>query len=218
MPTSGTYNFAPDNVDFIDEAWERCGLDPAKLTGRHFTSAMMSMALLFAHWATKGVKLFQVDEQTQLLTLGDADYTPAVGTLVILEGVIRRASVDTPVARLTREQYHLIPDKTTRGLPNQVWLDRGANTYFLWQVPENSTDVFRYRRVRRIQDPGSGQNTPDIPVWWFEALAAGLAWKLALKFAPAKYQLLIVEAEGSLASAMFEDRERADTSFGMAGL
>lgn len=215
MASSGTYVFSPDNADFIEEAFERCGKDPAKLTARHFRSATMSLNLLFAHWATLGVKLFQVDEQTQTLTDGDADYTAASGTLAILEGVIRRDGIDTPVHRMTREQYHLIPDKDEEGLPSLVWLDRGTMTYYLFQVPENSTDVFRYRRVRRIQDAGTGQQTPDLPFWWFQALASGLAWFLSEKYAPDRYDALERRAAKFIGDAMHEDRERGDTTFGM---
>lgn len=216
MASSGTFAFAPDNADFIDEAFERCGKDPAALQARHFRSALMSLDLLFAYWATRGVKLFQVDEQTQALTASDLDYAVASGTLALLECSIRRDGIDTPVHRISREDYHNIPDKDAEGLPSQVWLDRAAGTYYLWQAPENSTDVFRYRRLRRIQDAGSGQATPDLPLWWFEALASGLAEFLALKFAPDRYELLRGIAAERLAWAMFEDRERGDVSFGMS--
>lgn len=218
MASSGTYAFAPDNADFIEEAFERCLIDPATLVSRHFKSATMSLNLLFAHWATKGVRLFQVDEQTQTLTAALATYTPASGTLAILEGIIRRSGIDTAVQRVTRDQYQMIPDKVAQGLPTQVWLDRAAGTYKLWQVPENSTDVFRYTRVRRIQDAGTGQQTPDLPIWWFEALASGLTEFLSEKFAPQLHAEKAQLAAMRLADAMSEDRERADTSFGIAVL
>lgn len=216
MSSSGTYAFAPDNADLIDEAFERILIDPATLVARHFKSAAMSMNLLFAYWETKGIKLFQVDEQTQALTVSDPDFTAASGTLAILEGVIRRDGMDTPVHRITREQYHLIPDKTAEGLPTQVWFNRATLLATLWQVPENSTDVFRYMRLRRIQDAGTGVNTPDLPIWWFEALASGLAAFLAEKFAPQLHSAKMALADQRLEMALSEDRERVDTSFSMA--
>lgn len=164
------------------------------------------------------MKLFQVDEQTQTLTVSDLDYTPASGTIAILEGVIRRDGIDTPVHRITREQYHLIPDKDSEGLPTQVWYNRANNTYYLFQAPENSTDVFRYMRLRRIQDAGTGQQTPDLPVWWWEALASGLTAFLAEKFKPEVFAAKLALADMRLDAAVFEDRERGDTSFGMSPL
>ena len=173
------------------------------------------MNLMFADWANEGVLLFAVDEQTQTLTDGTASYSVASGTLAMLEMVIRRSSVDTPVTKIGREQYHLIPNKTNEGLPSMLYLDRKAGTYYLWSTPENSTDVLRYWRLRRLQDVTAGSETPDVPYRWFEALASGLAARLALKFAPEKFALLEKLAAGALQRAKAEDRERTDTSFSM---
>jgi hypothetical protein len=217
MASSGTYAYAPDNADLIEEAFERCQVDPATLVARHFRSAITSINLLFADWANEGVRLFQVDEQTQTLTESDADYNVASGTLYLLHGVVRSSGIDTPVRAISREQYHMIPDKTLEGLPTQVYHDRATGAYYLFHVPENSTDVFRYYRVRRIQDAGTGQQTPDLPYHWFEAFAAGMAAKLAEKFAPPELEdRLIKKAALSFYRARTEDRERADVSFGVS--
>lgn len=295
MATSGVYTWAPEFSDFVDDAYERVGIDPATLTMRHARSARRSLNFLFAQWANKGVHLFTVDEQTQTLTDGTVSYlnrtftgslgagtftvgnyiyvgatwatatargriisvagtgaapvltyyvltgyvdfanadavkeytgsadgdatctagTPSDvsdGTIAILEGIIRRSGVDTPVHKISREQYHLIPNKTQEGLPSQVYLDRRTGTYRLWNVPENSTDVFRYYRLRRIQDVTTAQETPDVPYRWYEALTSGLAAKLAEKFAPDREVGLIAKAEARLNEANTEDRERTETS------
>ena len=215
MAASGTYSYDPAIGEFTDEAFERAGIDPAKLTLRHMRSARRSLNLLFADWANEGVLLFAVDEQTQTLTDGDPSYTVASGTLVMLDAVIRRDSKDTPVTHITRDQYHLIPDKTTEGLPTQVWLDRKAGTYYLWQTPENSTDVLRYWRLRRIQDVTAGSETADVPYRWFEALASGLAAKLSLKFAPTRFTALQGLADSALKRAKAGDKERANTTLSL---
>lgn len=215
MSSSGVYTFAPDYGDFLEEGFERTGLNPAKLTQQHFTSALRSINLLFSSWANEGIHLFTVEEATQALTVSDHDYSVAAGTLAILEAVVRRSGVDTPVHRITREQYHLIPDKTTEGMPSSIYLDRKTGTYFLWQVPENSTDVLRFYRVRQIQSATAGQETPDLPFRWYEALASGLSEYLALKYAPDRHDKLRGLAAAALKSAKAEDRERSDTSFGM---
>lgn len=215
MASSGTYVYAPDIGELVEESYERCSVDPATLTVRHARSARRSLNLLFSDWATQGVRLFAVDEQTQAVTDGTASYTIATGTLAILDMVVRRSSVDTVVHRIDRETYHLIPNKTQEGLPSQVYFDRKAGLYYLWNVPENSTDQIRYNRLRRIQDVTAATETPDVPYHWFEALASGLAAKLAVKFAPAKLQLLDGLAGRALATAKTEDRERVDTAFSL---
>lgn len=216
MASSGTYALNPDIGDFISEAFERCGIDPATLGARHTKSARMSLNLLFSEWASLGSHLFAVDEQTQTVTDGIASYTAAAGTLVILDAVIRRDGIDTGLDRISREAYHAIPDKTAEGMPSQIYHDRKAGTYYLWQTPENSTDVLRYNRLRRIQDISTSAETADVPYQWFEALASGLAAKLALKFAPDRVTSLDGFASRSFLIAKREDRERADTGFSLA--
>lgn len=215
MASSGTYAWAPDIQDFIDEAFERAGVDPAKLVARHLRSARMSLNLMFSDWATKDVHNWAVDEQTQTLTDGDASYTPATGTMVMLQMVIRRDGVDTPVRQIDRDAYHAIPNKTQEGLPTQLFFDRKADTYYLWNTPENSTDVLRYWRMRRVQDVTAGTETPDVPHYWWEALASGLAAKLALKYAPDRLATLKDEAKEAFDAAKLADRQRTNTGFSM---
>lgn len=213
MASSGTYAYAPDIGEFVDESFERCGIDPATLAVRHIRSARRSLNLLFSSWATKGCRLFATDEQMQALTASDVDYTPASGTLAILSGVIRRAGIDTPVIRIARDQYHVIPDKTATGMPTQVFFDPASNLYFLWNAPENSTDVFRYWRLRRPQDVSTAAETPDATYAWFDALASGLAERLAMKYAPDRVDRLKGQASEAFAYAMQFDRERVETCF-----
>lgn len=213
MASSGTYAYAPDIAEFVDEAFERAGIDPATLTGKHLRSARRSLNLMFAEWANRSVHLFAIDEQTQTVTQGLESYTATTGTLAMLEVVVRRSGVDTPVHRISRADYHAIPNKTKQGLPTQLYFDRKTGTYKLWNVPENSTDVIRYYRLRQLQDVTAGQETPDVPYRWYEALAAGLAAKVSLKFNKQVYGMLKAEAEEKFAQAKLEDRERVDTSF-----
>lgn len=211
MASSGTYAYSPDLADLIDEAWERCGLDPALITGRHVRSARRSIDLLFSEWDTRGIRLWGVDEQTQTLTQADATYTATTGTQAILDMFVRRSSIDTMITPMARDEYAEVPDKTTQGLPSRYWYNKASNEFTLWQVPENSTDVVHYYRIRRIQDGGVISNTPDVPALWLEAFAAGLAAKFSGKWAKEREDTLTLKAERAFRFATGEDRERAST-------
>ncbi|SRR6266704_26043 len=222
MASSGTYAFQLTFDDIFDEAFERCGVDPATLTPRHMTSAIRSANLLMAEWSAKEITLFDVDEQTQALTAGQGDdatpYTATTGTILILEANVRRAGVDTPVFVISREMYFRIPKKTQRGLPTNVWYDISQSKYSLWTVPENSTDVFHYKRLRRKQDVTAMSESPDLPYTYYEAVCAGMAKQLSLKFAPDRFQLLQGLADKALAIAGEADREYTDVSFELGGI
>lgn len=215
MATSGTYAVEYDIAEFTDEAFERCNVDPATLTARHMRSARRSLNLLFSRWANSGVNLFAVDEQTVTAVEGQASYSVAAGTLAMLEVVVRRSGVDTPVHLIDRDQYHAIPTKTTESLPTMAYFDRKAGTFYLWGVPDNSTDVIRYQRLRRIQDVTAGAETADVTYEWYEALAAGLAEHLALKFAPERFDKLAVLAALRFSEANAFNRQRTNTTFGL---
>ncbi len=214
MASSGTFSWNPDVGEVIEESFERCGIDPASLTGRHMKSARRSFNYLFTEWANDGVHLWAVDQQSQLLTASDATYNCPTGTIAILEMVVRRAGIDTPVFPMGRDEYLAIPDKTTEGLPNRYWLNRDATTpvITLWDVPENSTDTIYYYRMRQLQDITASTETADAPARWQEAIAAGLAAKLSEKYAPDREQALVSKAMKQLKLAKQEDRERHPTA------
>lgn len=224
MTTSGTYSFSPDVQSLVDESFERCGIDPASLTARHLKSARMSMALLFSEWSNKGPHLWAIDQQIQTLTQGTAAYETPVGTVALLDVALRRSNVDTFIYPMSQDEYLAIPSKTAQGIVSRYWFERinndpttnpatlGTPKIHVWNTPDNSTDQLIYYRMRALQDVGSGSKTPDIPPRWQEALVAGLAKKLAVKFAPGRIGPLTGEANARFVEAHTEDRERVSSS------
>ena len=59
MATSGTTSFDLSIEEIIQEAYERCGLTTT--SGRSLRSARISLNLLFAEWANRGIHLWKVD-------------------------------------------------------------------------------------------------------------------------------------------------------------
>jgi hypothetical protein len=212
MAASGTYAWSPEVSEICDEAFERCGIDPATLTGRHMRSARLSMNYLFSHWATRGVMLWAIDRQKIDCVAGTAAYSLATGTQAILDATLLRDGTETPVSPIARDEYVNLPDKTQRGMPSSYYLDRQLSPQvYLWPTPDASTDDFYYYRLRRLQDVGNASNTPDIPHYWQEALASGLAAKLAEKYAPEREAALLQKAEMAFSLAHQEDRQRTPT-------
>lgn len=218
MATSGTYAFDPTVQVFTDEAFERVGMDPSALVVRHVRSARQSMNFMLSEWAAKtGVRQWAIEQQTISMVASTPTYNLPAGTVEVLWCTVRRDSVDTPVWPMNHEEYRMLPNKTDEGLPSRYFVDKqaGTRTITFWNVPENSTDVVYYDRLRRFQDVGVPSNTVDLTFEWFEAFASGLAAKLALKFNPGKLQILKAEAEQAFAIARMGDRERGDFSISM---
>ena len=211
MTTSSSTNFELDVAEYIEEAFERCGLEVR--TGYDLQTARRSINILLADWANRGLNQWTIEQRTQSLTSGTAEYDLSTDLIDILNAVIRRGSTDFTISRIGRDQYLNIPTKSQTGRPSQYFLDRQITPKLkLWSTPENSTDVFVYDALTRIQDADTAKNTLEIPFRFYPCLTAGLAYYLAMKKAPERVQLLKAMYEEEFERASAEDRDRSNLS------
>jgi hypothetical protein len=220
MATSGTFIFNPDLAELVDEALERCRIDPAKITSRHILSARRSMRFMLADWATQDYHDFRIVNgnftvtQSQAVYTGGTDFDITDNNLLdILNMSLRRNGIDTPVEFCSRSEYMDIPEKTTEGRPDRVFVDKQRDQIVLtfWPVPENSTDVIYYDAVRKFEDSDTAADNADIPYHMYDAFAYGLAFRLAEKFAPPELEAALYQkAQNAFRSAQNAVRERGD--------
>ncbi len=208
MATSGSTNFELDVSSYIEEAFERCGLEVR--TGYDLKTAKRSLNLMLAEWANRGLNQWTIAQKTQALTSGTGDYTLGADIIDILSVVVRRSGTDYSLDRMSRDDYLTIPTKTTSGRPNQFFLDRQVTPELrLWPVPDNSTDIVIYNALTRMDDADTFTNTMEMPFRLYPCLAAGLAYYISIKRAPNRAQLLKAMYEEEFERAMAEDRDRA---------
>ena len=208
MTTSGSTDFELDVADYIEEAFERCGLEVR--TGYDLKTAKRSLNLLLAEWANRGLNAWTIAQRSQALTESDGEYTIGTDVIDILSVVVRRDSTDYSLDRLSREEYLNIPTKTTEGRPSQFFLDRQISPNLkIWPIPENSTDVLFYDALTRMDDADAFTNTMEVPFRFYPCLAAGLAYYIAIKRSPQRVQLLKAVYEEEMERAIQEDRDRA---------
>ena len=119
MTTSGSKNFELDVSDYIEEAFERCGVEVR--TGYDLKTAKRSLNLLLADWANRGLNQWTIKQTTVTCVSGTADYTLDADTIDILSVVVRRDNTDYGIERLSRDEYLNIPDKTSTGRPSQFF-------------------------------------------------------------------------------------------------
>ena len=81
MALSGSKDFELDVTEYIEEAFERCGL--VMRTGYDLKTAKRSMNLLFADWANRGLNQWTIEQVSIALADGIAEY-PA-GTLTMTQ-------------------------------------------------------------------------------------------------------------------------------------
>ena len=208
MTTSNSKDFELDVADYVEEAFERCGLEVR--TGYDLKTAKRSLNLVFADWANRGLNQWTIKQRTQALTQGTSEYALNADVIDVLSVVLRRDGTDFPLERLSRDEYLTIPTKTTQSRPNQFFLDRQITPNLkIWPVPENSTDVVIYDALTRMDDADIYTNTVDLPFRFYPCLAAGLAYYLAMKRAPNRVQMLKAVYEEEFDRAATEDRDRS---------
>ena len=208
MTVSGSTNFELDVADYIEEAFERCGLEGR--TGYDLKTAKRSMNLLFADWANRGLNQWTIEQRSFTVTSNDGDYTLGADVIDILSLVVRRSGTDYAISRISRDEYLNIPTKTTQGRPTQYFVDRQITPVLkIWPLPDNSTDTILYDALTRVDDADNYTNTIGIPFRFYPALAAGLAYYIGIKRAPDRVQMLKSLYEEELGRAMEEDRDRA---------
>jgi len=208
MTLSSSTNFELDVAEYIEEAFERCGLEAR--TGYDLQTARRSMNIMLAEWANRGLNQWTIEQRTQALTADDADYSLGTDVIDILSAVVRRSGTDFSMSRVSRDTFTNIPVKTTTGRPTQYFLDRQITPNLkIYPTPENSTDVIVYDALTRIQDADAQVNTMEVPFRFYPCLTAGLAYYIAMKRAPDRIQLLKTVYEEEFERAMAEDRDRS---------
>jgi len=208
MTTSSSTDFNLDVAEYIEEAFERCGLE-AK-TGYDLQTARRSMNIMLAEWANRGLNQWTIEQRTQALTANDSEYSLSTDIIDILSLVVRRDGTDFSMTRISRDTFINLPNKTSTSRPTQYFLDRQITPNLkLYPTPENSTDVIVFDALTRIQDADTQVNTMEIPFRFIPCLTAGLAYYIAMKRAPDRIQLLKNVYEEEFERAMAEDRDRS---------
>ena len=222
MATSGTTAFNPDFTEIAEEAFERAGREMR--SGYDLRTARRSMNLLTIEWQNRGINMWTIDEGTINLVQGTGTYALPADTIDIMEQLIRTGSgssstqQDLSISRISVSTYSSIPNKLSQGRPIQVWVDRGRDnpSINVWPVPDQGTAlapyyIFKYWRLRRIEDAGDGVDTADMNFRFLPTLMAGLAYYIAMKDPElvSRVPMLQAEYENQFEFAAGEDREKA---------
>lgn len=218
MTASGTYTFGTSTAfdDYINEAMERCGIDPSRISGWQLSSARNSIGFIFQTWNNLPVNLWKVTpvaSLTQALIAAQSSFSLQTYDLFVTEMASRVTSGgvnnDLIMSAISRAEYMALPNKLlSSSRPTQFYLERTITpTVYLYPVPQDATVTIIYNTMRSVQDVGAFTNTADMVQRFADALVSELAARLAVKFAPARYADLQALADKAFAIASTEDTE-----------
>jgi len=218
MATSST--FASFTIaDIMEEAYERAGLELR--SGYDLKTGTRSLNFLLAEWANKGLNLWTLDQGTQEISSGIAEYTMDADTVDLVEYSIQidssGSTTNMPLERISFSQYaQLTNPEMTGDIPLQIMVQRGslAPVIRLWPVP-NQECTLVYWRLRRMEAAGNVDNNPDVPFRFIPPLVAGLAYMIASKRpeAASRVPYLKTQYDEAWDLASSEDRDRASVFF-----
>ena len=219
MATSGTTAFDLSIEEIIQEAYERCGM--ATTSGYSLRSARTSLNLLFAEWANRGIHLWKVSLNENLLVSGQAEYAVDGSVSDVLEAFVSTTGAgantvntqDVALSKIDRSAYSALPNKLTVGQPSQYYVDRQEiPKIYLYQAPDLNTYTYlKYYVIKRIEDAGAYTDDADIVFRFLPCMVAGLAYYLAMKNSPELVQQNKLIYEDQLKRALDEDGQRAST-------
>jgi hypothetical protein len=125
--TSGTETFNLDLNDFVEEAYERAGLELR--TGYDLRTARRSLNIMTIEWANRGINLWTIEQGVIPMVTGQAMYPLPVDTIDLLDTVVRQNNgtsnqIDINITRISEPTYITLPNKLAQGRPIQVWINR----------------------------------------------------------------------------------------------
>jgi|TARA_R110000824_G_scaffold139129_3_gene304140 hypothetical protein len=154
MTTSSSKNFEIDVAEYIEEAFERCGLELR--TGYDLKTAKRSMNLLFADWANRGLNQWTIDQTSITVASGVSEY-PA-GTLTLSVGASASFTVGETITGGTSAATASITSKpTTTSVATTIPVGTFSNGETITGGTSAATTT-----VSAVQDLSDVQSTIDI--------------------------------------------------------
>jgi len=95
------------------------------------------------------------------------------------------STIETPMIRMSRQDYMDLPNKNSTGEPTQFFYDPNIyplGWFYLWPTPVDATNGIRFTWYRPINTFQSPSDTPDLPNEWISTLIFNLAVEIAPEY------------------------------------
>lgn len=196
--TSGTYGFSLTNAGIMVESFDRIQVRPPQVDRHMADSFRASLNLELEAWSNEGFNFWALESGTINLVVNQAVYTfpPQLVTVTDIwysnvNGNGAGVNQDRIMIPIPRDGYASLTNKLQQGIPTQYWFQMlTLPQVTIWQVPAVGAPnyVLGWYGLSRVQDANlGGGEIPDVPNRALDTLCAGMAVRMAEKFAPAQY-------------------------------
>jgi hypothetical protein len=220
--------------EIVEEAYERIGV--LDYSGFQLKTARRSLNIMLQEWGNRGIHYWEIDELDLDLIQGQSEYkffrassdgTSATsnpngvyGISDVLEAQLRSNRTatdqsDSPMTKVDRSTYAAFSNKLSQGTPNQYWVQRFIDhvSINVYPTPDstNASKDMHFYYIKRIQDAGEYTNATDMPFRFVPCMVSGLAYYLAMKYAPQLMQSMKLVYEDEFQRALQEDGSASST-------
>lgn len=196
--------------ELLESAMRKIGVvaEDEAMTADQAMNGLRAFNRMVKAWQNRGYNLWAYASQAVTLTTAAVYTLDPVRPLDIMSCRLKRSGIETPMIRLTRDQYDLLPVKASQGTPTQFYYDRQreAARLYVWPVlAAASGETLEITYIREFEDMGL-DDAPDIPGEWYDAAVYSLAARLADDFRVDPGNV-VARAEEELRLALAGDRE-----------
>ncbi len=185
MAVSANSAFQLNRNDLIRRAFQLAGVLPAEQqpSSDDYQMASDFMNLELDSIQAEGVILRSVTRATLALVSGTAAYTLPATVLDVLDPaavLIGSGPTEIPVQLCDRSRWVTLTDKTIKGVPTFMLIERGASiTLTLWPIP-SATMTLTYLKVGFLSDSDTAEVDTDFNRHWHKAIMFAVASHVAL--------------------------------------
>ena len=215
LGATSTYTFAPSAADLILYAFSLINIRPTELNSQHYFDAGMAANFAMIDLSNRNPHRFAMETIAQPLSTGVATYTLPSRTLAVSIVTISNASgVERTIGPISAYEYQAVPTKTSQAAAASYFFSLlKTPTISFWPTPDSGPYVANIQTFRQLQDVDlTNLQGVDSPYRYLDALATGIAARLADSYQPAKSQGLYALYENRAVLAQRRDLESTPIS------
>lgn len=209
MAVTGLYT----TRDIVEQAFIKLGIGGSNedVSGEDYRQGLIELDMMLKGWQNRGLCRWLRATQSVALTTA-ASYTLNPVRPLSIENVrIKVNGIETPLTRMTGEEYDNLPLKTATGRPTMYFYDRQREDarLYVWPVlPVANGETLQISFTREMSDVRQVSATIDLPGEWWETVVYNLASRLADTF-EVQADRVTARAEAMLRDALAFDREES---------
>jgi hypothetical protein len=225
LPPPSAYSFAPSAGDIIHYAFSLCGLRRPDLGAAHYVDAAMAANLAMVEISNRNPHRFAMETLSTgaggipAITQGTATYALPNRVIAVPIVTIATGSGATLTERvlgpISAYEYQAMPNKGQTGQITSYFFSLLAvPTLTFWPTPDGggpyTANIQSFRQMKDV-DLTNVQGV-DSPYRFLDALATGIAARLADSYQPARAADLYAKYEIRMTMAQGRDQETANIS------